>query len=121
MYVSNFNIIQEDLNGNFNTLNGHEYRTEHDTLESAKLGIKDIIWQSIELDCLIGLCRVEVSHEHNGEWVDGDEFDIRVVKVVRTGEPSKYVKNTERNPLIQTVDKEKSVVIIEETGEPLLI
>lgn len=121
MYVTNFNIIQEDCNGNFNTLDGHEYITECDTLENAKASIKDVIWQSIELDGLTGNVMIEVSHEHQGEYVDGDTFTIRVDKVVHTDEPSKFVNWGAKKPHIFTVDRKQSVVIYEDTNVQLEI
>lgn len=119
MYITNVTITQEDLNGNFNNVEGHEYKSECNSLENAKASIKDIIWQSVELDGLSGNCLVEVTHEHQGEYADGDEFTIRVEKVVHTDEPSKFVNWEGKKPHIFTVDREKSVVIIEDTETPL--
>ena len=119
MYVTNINVIQEDLNGKFNTLDGYEYRTECDTLENAKASIKDVIWQSVELDGLTGNCMIEVSHEYQGEYVDGDDFVIRIEKVVHTDEPSKFVKWGYKKPHIFTVDREKSVIIYDDTDVQL--
>lgn len=118
MFITNVVLTQENAGKErrIYTGEGCEYRTECDTLENAKLSIKDVIWQSIELDGLTGYVNVSVSIENNGEYVDGEEFEILVEKVVFTEQPSRYVKWGNKVPHIFTVDRNNSVVINVDTG-----
>lgn len=119
MFTTNIILTQEnntDDERRIYTEDGHKYKTECDTLDNAKLSVNDVIWQSVELDGLIGYVNVEVSISNDEQYVDHDEFEINVKNVVFTDQPSKYVLWGNKTPHIFTVDREKSVVINTETG-----
>ena len=70
----------------------------------------------MNFDGLTGYVNVSVSIESNGEYVDGEEFEILVEKVAFTEQPSKYIKWGNKVPHIFTVDRNNSVVINVDTG-----
>lgn len=91
------------------TTEGVEYYSECDTLENSKESINNIIWQAIELDGLTGYVDVVYEIEENGEYVEGEEFEIFIDRVVtKFGVPSKYIKWGNKTPHLFEVDREKS-------------
>ena len=113
----NIVVVEEDLNRSFILDNGHYYRTNCNTLYDAKQSVVDIIWQSIELDELIGSCLVVAEYEENGKYLDKDIFLLQINKVSRTNEPSKFINWGDKKPRIFAIDKDNTVIINEATGE----
>lgn len=88
---------------------GIEYCSECDTLENSKESIGDIIWEAIELDGLTGYVNVAYEIEENEEYVEGEEFEIFIDKVVtKSNVPSKYIQWGNKTPHIFEVDRKKS-------------
>ncbi len=113
MVTARVTISEQDLNGKFKT-DGYEYQSVCDTLENSKKSINDIIFECLELDGISGVCFVEVVYDDdkNG-YIDSDEFTIRIMKVARTDEPSKFVKWGNKKPHIFAIDKNKTVIVNE--------
>ena len=91
------------------TTEGIEYCSKCDTLEHSKDSLNDIIWQAIEIDGLTGYVYVIYEIEKDGEYVDGEEFEIFIENVVRNfGIPSKYIIWGNKIPHIFEVNRDKS-------------
>lgn len=91
------------------TTEGIEYSSECDTLEHSKESISDIIWEAIEIDGLTGYVNIIYQIEKDGEYVDSEEFEIFIDKVVvKSDTPSKYIIWNNKKPYIFEVDREKS-------------
>lgn len=119
MITARITVSPQGLDGKF-IQDGCEYQTTCKDLETSKKLVKGVIWQCIELDGLSGRCLVEVFYDDSEkEYLDHDEFVIRIDKVVFTDEPSKFVKWGDKKPHIFTVDREKSIVVNEELNLPL--
>lgn len=119
MVTARITVSSQGLDGKF-LQDGCEYQITCKDLETSKKLLKDVIWQSIELDQLIGRCLVEVFYDDNEkEYLDHEEFVIRIEKIVFTNEPSRFIKWGDKKPHIFTVDKNKSIVVNEELNLPL--
>lgn len=92
------------------TGNSHQYKTTCKKQENIEESIKNIIWESIEIDGLIGYIHVGACIDKNGKYIDTKSYEIDIETIVLTNEPSKYIKWGEKEPYIFTVDREKSIV-----------
>ena len=114
MIKANITISEQNLLNGF-TPNGYEYQTICDTLEHSKQSIKDVIWECIEIDGIVGDNLIEVIYENN----ETEEFIIHVDKIIFTNKPSKFIKWGNKIPHLFTVDRNKSIVVNEELNLPL--
>ena len=92
------------------TGNSHQYKTTCNKQEHIEESIKNILWESIEIDGLIGYIHVGACIDKNGKYIDTKSYEIYIETIVLTNEPSKYIQWGDKEPYIFTVDREKSIV-----------
>lgn len=98
------------------TGNSHQYKTTCNKYEDIEESIKNIIWESIEIDGLRGYIHVGACIDQYYKYIDTKSYEIYIETVVLTNEPSKYIQWGEKEPYIFTVDREKSIVKNFHTG-----
>lgn len=107
-FVGTFELYEKNIRGDFD-VEPYEYRKECDTENEVKV-YEDLLYQAIEID---GLDNAEVyvvaEFTENGEYLDRDEFIIRP-HIIRTSEPSKYVKWGDKTPHIFSIDRSRSYI-----------
>ena len=107
-YKTEVALYEMDVNGNF-VETPYEYSKEYKTLDDAIDGIRDLVWQAIEIERIpSGRLYICSTISEDGEWRATDECTIDA-EIVRTNTPSKYIKWKKGcEPDIFTVDRTMS-------------
>lgn len=112
-YVSTVSIHEPNLNGYYDT-EPHVYKYEGAERMSND-DFMNLLWECVELDRISEdtTLFVEVRTEYDGNYIDGDDYEVTLNKVVLTDELSPIVdweKCSPKLPKIYAVDKNKSIM-----------
>ena len=108
MFKTQFLITEQTMTGSFDS-EPYEYALETEEYPTGQQ-IRDLVYQAIEIEGIASDCHIQMTVERDGEYFSGDECVVELVKIVRTEEPSKFVKWGDKVPHIFTVDKEQSFI-----------
>lgn len=108
VFKTEFLITEQAVTGEFNS-EPYEYVLETENYPTGKQ-IRDIVYQAIEIEGIASDCHIQMTVEQNGEFFSSDECIVELVNIVRTEEPSNFIKWGDKIPHIFTVDKENSFI-----------
>lgn len=108
MFRTEFLITEQTVTGKFDS-EPYEYVLETEEYPTGQQ-IRDLVYQAIEIEGISSYCHIQMTVELNGEYFSGDECVVELVKIVRTTEPSKFIKWEDKVPHIFAVDKENSFI-----------
>lgn len=108
MFRTKFLICEETVTGQFDS-EPYEYVLETENYPTGKQ-IRDLVYQAIEIEGISSDCHLQMTVELDGEYFSGDECIVELVNIVRTEEPSKFIKWGDKVPHIFSVDRDKSFI-----------
>jgi hypothetical protein len=114
-YNTDYNFYEENLNGNFDNVEPHEYSIWTDELPTAENDL-DILFECLEIE-RIGSKHVMVEKTitdiNTGEYIDSDEAIVKIDYLAYTQELSPFINWDKTNmPPIYKIDREKSKITI---------
>lgn len=109
-YDVTLEVTEQGLGGSY-TSQPHTYRKCYSSVEAAKSGFEELLWECIEVEGITsGRVLVECSIEKNGIYFDNDESELEIC-VEYTDKPSHYFVNTGRSTP-RSVNRAKSTYSI---------
>lgn len=114
-YKTNYSFYEENINGNFDNVEPHEYSIFTTKYPTAENDI-DVLFECLEIE-RIGCKHVMVEktvENENGDYVDSDTAIVEIVYVAYTQELSPYIDwdIDSSLPPIYAIDREKSKIKI---------
>lgn len=115
-YKTNYSFYEENINGNFDNVEPHEYyilTPEHPTAENDL----DVLFECLEVErisCKHIMVEKTIIDANTEEYIDSDEAIIDVIYLAYTQELSSYFDwNVAKGmPPIYKINREKSKIII---------